>query len=155
LALAGLWACYLSFVSVGGIFLSYQWDMLLLEALLLAVLVAPPRGVPFRRPWRGPHPPAIWLPRCLRFQLMFPAGAVKLPSGDPPWPGLSPPSFPLDTQPIPAATSWLANAAPPGLLRFATLASLAIEIGLPPLVFAGRRARQVACAGFVSLQLAI
>src|SRR5262245_21451890 len=37
---AALWALYLSFVSVGREFLSYQWDVLLLEAGLHAIVVA-------------------------------------------------------------------------------------------------------------------
>ena len=37
-----LWAVYLSLVSVGGVFLSYQWDTLLLEALVEVPLVAEP-----------------------------------------------------------------------------------------------------------------
>ena len=155
LALAGLWASYLSFVSVGGIFLAYQWDVLLLETLLVAVWVAPPGWLPFRRPWRAPHPLAIWLPRCLLFKLMLLSGLVKLLSGDPTWRGLTALSFHFETQPIPTATSWLAHATPQPLLRIATLGSLAVELLLPPLVFAGRRARQVACAGFVGMQLAI
>ncbi|MBX6313447.1 MAG: hypothetical protein IRY99_11105, partial [Isosphaeraceae bacterium] len=36
-----LWAAYLSLTVVGQEFLSFQWDMLLLEAGLLAVLFAP------------------------------------------------------------------------------------------------------------------
>ena len=41
-ALFGCWLAYLSLVAVGDVFLSYQWDALLLEAGLLAVLYAPP-----------------------------------------------------------------------------------------------------------------
>ena len=155
LALAGLWALYLSLVSVGGIFLAYQWDVLLLEAGLLALLVAPPGLLPFRRSWRAPHPLAIWLPRCLLFKLMFLSGAVKLLSGDDTWQGLTALSYHFETQPIPAPTSWLAHAAPQPLLRAATFLALATELALPLCIFAGRRARQVACAGFAVLQLAI
>ena len=36
-----LWLFYLSFVVVGQVFLGYQWDSLLLETGLLAVLIAP------------------------------------------------------------------------------------------------------------------
>ena len=40
-AFAGLWLLYLSLVAVGQEFLSFQWDVLLLEAGLLAVFLAP------------------------------------------------------------------------------------------------------------------
>lgn len=36
-ALAGLWLIYLSFVNSGGVFMSFQWDILLLEAGFLSL----------------------------------------------------------------------------------------------------------------------
>jgi hypothetical protein len=36
-----LWACYLSLLQVGQTFLSFQWDILLLEAGFISILVAP------------------------------------------------------------------------------------------------------------------
>ena len=44
--IAALWALYLSFVSVGRDFLSFQWDALLLETGVHAMLVS----APARRP---------------------------------------------------------------------------------------------------------
>ncbi len=155
LALAGLWALYLSLVSVGGIFLAYQWDALLLETGLLAVLVAPAGLRPFRGAWRAPHPLAIWLARLLLLKLMFLSGAVKILSGDPTWRGLSALSYHFETQPLPTWSSWLAHQAPAALLHAGTLATLAIELALPVVALAGRRGRLAACAGFAVLQLAI
>ena len=40
-ALVVCWALYLSLSSVGGVFMSFQWDILLLEVALVAVLLAP------------------------------------------------------------------------------------------------------------------
>jgi hypothetical protein len=154
-ALAGTWALYLSLVSAGGIFLAYQWDVLLLEAGLLAVLVAPAGLLPFRRAWVPPHPFAIWLPRLLLVKLMFLSGAVKLLSGDPTWRELTALSHHFETQPIPAWSSWLAHWIPAAGLRAATFGALAIELVFPAFVFAGRRGRLVACTGFAGLQLAI
>ena len=42
-ALLLLWAFYLSLTLVGQVFLSYQWDILLLETGFLAVFLAPVR----------------------------------------------------------------------------------------------------------------
>jgi hypothetical protein len=154
-AFLGLFALYLSVVSAGGIFFAYQWDVLLLETSLLAVLVAPDGLRPFRGAWRAPHPLAIWLPRCLVAKLFFMSGAVKLLSGDPAWRGLSALAYHFETQPIPTWSSWLAHQLPGACLRAATLATLAIEIALPLLIFAGRRARLVACAGLAGLQVLI
>jgi len=154
-AFAGAWALYLSLVSVGGIFLAYQWDVLLLETGLLAVLVAPPGLTPFRRAWVRPHRFAIWLPRLLLVKLMFLSGAVKLLSGDPTWRDLTALSHHFETQPIPTWSSWFAHWLPAAGLRAATLAALAIELVFPVLVLAGRRGRLVACAGFAALQVGI
>ena len=153
-ALAGLFALYLSFVSPGGIFFAYQWDVLLLEAGALAVLVAPGGLRPFRRAWEPP-PLAIWLPRALVVKLMLMSGAAKLLSGDPTWRDLTALAHHYETQPLPAWSSWLAHSLPMPVQRLSTLATLAIEIALPLLVFAGRRGRLLACAGFAALQLCI
>src|SRR5438132_183275 len=48
-ALAHLWSCYLSLSVVGQTFLWFQWDGLLLETGLLAVLYAPTRWLPSRQ----------------------------------------------------------------------------------------------------------
>jgi len=155
LALAGLFALYLSLVSAGGIFLAYQWDTLLLETGFVALLVAPGGLRPFQRGSAPPHPLAIWLPRCLLAKVMFLSGAVKLLSGDPSWRDLTALSYHFETQPIPAWSSWLAHQLPGAWLRAATLASLASELVLPVCIFAGRRGRLVACAGLAGLQVLI
>src|ERR1700730_8717211 len=50
-ALVLAWLCYLSLVTVGQDFLSFQWDILLLETGFLAIFLAPWR--PFEPPWRS------------------------------------------------------------------------------------------------------
>src|SRR5262249_30971456 len=64
-SMLALWALYLSLASVAEDFLGFQWDALLLEAGLLAVLLAP-RGLVRARP--GPTPAlVVWLYRWLLF----------------------------------------------------------------------------------------
>src|SRR4030095_5628591 len=63
------WAAYLSLLGIGQDFLRFQWDTLLLEAGMVAILLAPWR-------WRlrdaGPPPrPALWLPRRAVFRVFF------------------------------------------------------------------------------------
>src|SRR2546428_9862918 len=60
-ALALLWLLYLSTSVVGQTFLWFQWDALLLEAGLLAVLYAPTDLVPSRRRERAQSEPMRWL----------------------------------------------------------------------------------------------
>src|SRR6476469_1399246 len=73
-ALAGAWLLYLSLSVAGQDFLSFQWDALLLEAGLLAVLWAPPGWRP-RRDLPAPSPLIRWLLVFLLFKLMFLSGA--------------------------------------------------------------------------------
>ena len=65
--LVALWALYLSFVTVGQEFFAFQWDNLLLETALLAILLAP----------SGLHPRAA---RHCFFSSKGPATLTVLPS---------------------------------------------------------------------------
>src|SRR5437879_5224707 len=84
-ALALLWSCYLSLSVVGQTFLWFQWDGLLLETGLLAVLYAPTRWLPSRQREPAPEPSGVvrWLVWLLLFKLMFLSGMTKLARGDP------------------------------------------------------------------------
>jgi hypothetical protein len=155
---AALWVLYLSVVHVGQVFLGYQWDALLLEAGLLAVWLAPAGGglgpgshAFLRKPRRAP----LFLLRWLLFRLFLLSGLVKLLSGDPTWRDLSAMEFHYWTQPIPSWTSPYVHALPARLHQLETLATLALEIGLPFCMWGPRPLRLVAAAGFVALQLVI
>jgi predicted DCC family thiol-disulfide oxidoreductase YuxK len=80
-----LWAAYLSLTVACGTFLSFQWDSLLVETLLLAVWLLPWRLRPGW--WGGRDAPAPLLGRLLLwwllFRFMFESGVVKLSWGDP------------------------------------------------------------------------
>ncbi len=150
----GAWLLYLSLVSVGQRFLAYQWDALLLETGFLAILWAPA----VRRLGAGEREPSrlvLWLLRWLVFRLMFFSGWVKLASGDPTWWSLTALEVHYETQPLPAWTSWYAHQLPAVLHRVSCAVMFVIELVLPFLIPFGRRARLVAFAGFVLLQVAI
>src|SRR5207245_8803495 len=100
-ALALLWACYLSLSVVGQTFLWFQWDGLLLETGLLALLYAPTRWLPRRERERAPSGVIRWLVWLLLFKLMFLSGITKLVSGDPTWRHLTALDYHLWTQPLP------------------------------------------------------
>lgn len=154
LALAGAWTAYLSLVVAGQDFYSFQWDILLLEAGMLAILAAPWNGRPnfaLRRPGRLAHFLLVWL----LFRLMFSSGVVKLSSGDPAWAGLTALDFHYFTQPLPNPVSWFAAQAPGWFQRFSCAAVLAMEVGLPLLIFFPRRLRLIGCGGLVALQILI
>src|SRR5215813_2186068 len=64
IALAVCYILYLSLVHAGQDFMSYQWDMLLLEVGFLAIFI-------------GWHPLVLWLFRWLLFRLMLLTGVAK------------------------------------------------------------------------------
>src|SRR3989442_7669251 len=72
--LLALWALYLSFVSVGQDFLSFQWDNLLLEAAFFALFVTPAGLRPRRGP--APHPIRVLLMLLLDLRMNLESGAA-------------------------------------------------------------------------------
>lgn len=147
-----LWACYLSLVTAGQIFLGYQWDALLLEAGFLAILFSPPR-------WAGsrgrPSRVVLFLIRWLLFRLMLLSAIVKWFSGDGCWRDMTALRFHFETQPIPAWTSWYAHHWPHWMLAVGCLLMFIVEAIVPFLYFAPRRARMLAFWLTLWLQLAI
>jgi predicted DCC family thiol-disulfide oxidoreductase YuxK len=153
--LVALWALYLSFVSVGRDFLSFQWDALLLETGVHAMLVSgrartAGRNRPGEPPWLG-----ALLMRWLVFRLHFQSGLVKLQSRDPSWRRCTACAYHYQTQPLPTRIGWYASHLPRPLQRLSTAAALAIELGAPPLAFAPRRPRKAAFSALTGLQLLI
>jgi hypothetical protein len=76
------WVLYLSLYILGGTFLSFQWDILLLEAGALAVFL--PSPVPLLRllPSGVAHaPPFKWLTRFLLFKLVRERAAACIVGG--------------------------------------------------------------------------
>lgn len=153
-----LWALYLSLTVAGQEFLSFQWDILLLEAGLLACLYAPPGWRPRLTDASQPVPAVRWLLWGLAFKLTFLSGATKLVSGDPTWSGLTALTFHYQTQPLPAWTSWYAHSLPVWLHMGSAAVMFFIELVVPfgalaPARF--RRVRMTACALMCLLQIGI
>ncbi len=151
-----LWLVYLSLTSVGGAFLAFQWDNLLLETGFLAIFFAPLQLLP-RRPSRETPPSrlVLWLFRWLLFRLMFESGCVKLLSGDPAWRNLTALTVHFETQPLPTWLGWYGHQLPLWIQKSETIVLFGIELAVPLLIFMPRRPRQVACLAFVVLQLYI
>ncbi len=148
------WALYLSFVSVGREFLSFQWDALLLETGLHATLVTSARSARGAR--RGqPRWLASVLLRWLVFRLHFQSGFVKLRSQDATWRRFTACAYHYETQPLPTRLGWYAHHLPRPVHRASTAAALAIELGAPFLVFAPRPARKLGFSALAGLQALI
>jgi len=150
--LAVLWALYLSLAVAGQDFLSFQWDALLLETGLLAILWAPPGWLP-RRDSAAPSAAIRWLLVFLLFKLMFLSGATKLLSGDPTWRHLTALDYHFETQPLPTWVGWYAHQLPSTAHRAATAVMFVIELGAPWLLFAPPRLRKLRYLGVGALLL--
>ncbi len=142
-ALLLLFVLYLSLVVAGQTFMTFQWDMLLLEAGLLALFL------------RGGATLTVWLFRWLAFRFMFLGGMVKIISGDPTWDSLTALNYHFETQPLPTIAAWYAHNLPAPVLMGLTAATLITELLLPFLIFAPRRPRMAAAWCFMLLQSAI
>ena len=139
-ALIGLFALYLSYVYAGQDFMSFQWDVLLLESGFLAIFLTTGSRV------------VVWLYRWLVFRYLFLAGIVKLLSGDPTWHNLTALEYHFWTQPLPTPLAWYAAQLPSWLLIAGTAATLIIEIASVFLIFLPRRLRAVAACCILLLQ---
>jgi predicted DCC family thiol-disulfide oxidoreductase YuxK len=143
LSLVLIYALYLSLISAGQTFMTFQWDTFLLETTVVALLMSftPTTGV--------------WLARWLLFRFMFMSGVVKLISGDPNWRNLSALDYHFLTQPLPTPLAWYAARLPEGVLTAATGAMFFVELVLPFLIFCPRRLRFVGAIGILLLQSCI
>ena len=169
LSLGVLFVFYLSLSIAGQAFLSFQWDILLLETGFLAIFFAPwrlwPKGNPGSTiPATASSPVAMFLLKFLLFKLMFMSGVVKLTSGDTVW-GWIDHSFhwsaltALDyhywTQPLPTIFAWFADKHPEWFKKFSVAFCLVVEIIVPFFIWAPRRPRLIAAGLLIFLQLAI
>ena len=157
-SLLALWLIYLSLSTTGNVFMSFQWDALLLETGLLAMLIAP-----WRRLWVAPRQtlcPSRWIIGLLwflAFKLMFLSGFVKIASLDRAWwfPGLSALTFHYETQPIAHVGGWWAHQLPIWVQKLSVALTYVIELVLPFFIFLGRRPRLIAFGGFAGLMVLI
>jgi hypothetical protein len=132
LSLATSFALYLSLYHAGQIFMTFQWDGLLLEAGFLAIFLRPDARV------------VILLFRWLLFRLRFMSGLSKLTSQDPSWADLNAVRYYFEVQPLPTPLAWYAHQLPDWLLRAGTAGTLFVELVVPFLMFLPRRWRLLA-----------
>ncbi|MBW2257953.1 MAG: lipase maturation factor family protein [Deltaproteobacteria bacterium] len=144
-ALLLLWVLYLSLFTASQLFLAFQWDLLLLEATFLALLVAPWGMWAHRAP--EPAPLGLTLFRALFLKLMFLTGLVKVVSGDPAWRDFTALSYHYLTQPLPNPLSWYLHQAPLWFHQVSVALVFAVELVLPWLFLFGRKPRMVALVG--------
>ncbi|MBI1882952.1 MAG: lipase maturation factor family protein [Chlamydiae bacterium] len=149
------WALYLSLTVLGQQFLSFQWDILLLETGFLAIFFAPFQILP-RLSRESPPPKTIlWLIRWCLFRLMFESGCVKLLSGDSCWKDLTALRFHYETQPLPTWIGWYFHQAPLWFQKISCATMFGVELIAPFFIFLPRRLRLIGFFLLTSLQILI
>ncbi|KAK3591845.1 hypothetical protein CHS0354_005041 [Potamilus streckersoni] len=143
-----LWMFYLSLYQVGQTFLWFQWDILLLEAGFLTIIVAPFHlQLPFKKlqmSYYHQHDTiTMWLIKWLLFRLMFASGVVKLTSLCPTWWGLTALTWHFESQCIPTPLAWWWHHLPVWFLKLGCVATYVIEIAIPFLFFSPVRSHRL------------
>lgn len=154
-SLVGLFVVYLSLTIAGQTFLSFQWDILLLEAGFLSIFFAPwqlwsqrGRELPVSRA-------GLFLLKLLLFKLLLMSGVVKLTSGDDSWWNLTALDYHYWSQPLPTIFAWWFDHHPEWFKKFSVAFCLVVEIIVPFFIWAPRRLRLLAAGLVIFLQIAI
>ena len=136
-------ALYLSYALACRVFLSFQWDNLLLECGLLAAFLPATRRAPV----------VHFLFRVLLFKLYFESGLAKWqsPLGD--WQDGSAMTSYYETAPLPTALAFFAHNLPAWWHHLESRATLVLELVIPFAIFGPRRARLGAAVAFTIFQL--
>ena len=130
-----LWLLYLSLYQAGQTFLHFQWDILLLETAILAILASPVSPGQEARVLAQDRI-SLALVRWLLFRMMFASGAVKLTSGCEAWWGLTAMPTHYFSQCLTSPLAWYAATMPDWLHKLSVLSTFIIEIPLTFLFFA-------------------
>ncbi|CAJ0951902.1 unnamed protein product, partial [Mesorhabditis belari] len=126
LVYAFLWISYVAAYEVGGTFLWFQWDILLLETGVLATILASFHDGPADQI-------SIYLYRWLACRLMFASGIVKLQSGCPTWWNLTALDVHYESQCLPTPIAWYFHHFPQWFNRLSVALTFYIELYLPPM----------------------
>ena len=136
---------YVSLFHAGNLFLSFQWDTLLMETGFLAIFLA--RG--------GPNRLLIFMFHWLLFRFRFMSGFFKLYKEDPTWLDLTTLHYYFETQVLPHGASWYFHQLPEWILSGGVLLVYFTELIVPFFIFLPRRWRITAAWITIFMQLLI
>jgi lipase maturation factor 1 len=152
-ALVVLWSCWLSLVAICHPWLSFQWDLLLVEVAFVSFFFAPPGWFLPRasEPTTAARVLLIWVGATLTLE----SGLVKLASGDPSWRDLTALTYHWWTQPLPTWTSVVLNELPRWVQQALCAVMFVLEVPMPLMAFGPRRARLISAGASAALQLGL
>lgn len=137
---------YLSYVSVCIYFLSFQWDILLIEVGFVGFIFS------LQTP---PLPIAVFLLWFILFRFMFSSGVVKFLLGSKEWRNLTAMDYHYETQPLPNRVAYYFHQLPKFFSRASTVAIFFLEMVLPFFIFTTPEIRFITFILMVSLQIII
>jgi len=144
-SLIGMYILYVSLFHAGDLFLSFQWDTLLLEAGFLAIFLAR----------MGPGRLVIFMFHWLLFRFRFMSGFFKLYKEDPTWWDLTTLHYYFETQVLPHAGSWYFHQLPGWVKSGGVLYVYFTELIVPFFIFLPRPYRIAAALITIFTQLLI
>lgn len=121
-----LYGLYMSIVNIGQVFYGFGWEMLLLEAGVVAGLLGSHQA--------APHLPVVLLIAWLVFRLEFGAGMIKMRGGRE-WRDLTAMDYHHQTQPMPNPLSRQAHLKPRWWHRCEIFGNHAVQLAMPFLLF--------------------
>jgi predicted small integral membrane protein len=139
-----LYGLYMSIVNIGQVFYGFGWEMLLLEAGVMAGLLGSNRSAPLL--------PVILLIAWLVFRLEFGAGMIKLRGGTE-WRDLTAMDYHHQTQPMPNPFSRQAHLKPRWWHRCEVIGNHVTQLGMPFLLFLPQPVASIGAAVIVFTQL--
>lgn len=158
-----LFLSYLTLFISGQTWLSFQWDLFLLETGAMSVLYAPWTSLNARTEdresvlcgYRFVHPMS-WVLRVQWVKFMVMSGAVKVQAQCPTWKELTALEYHLASTCLPTSEAWLMHSLHPFFLRCGVAFMFLCELVAPWLLLAPvTRVRRIGVAIQVPLQLGI
>lgn len=141
-----LFILYLSYVSTCIYFLSFQWDILLIEVGFAGFLFS------LQTP---PLPIAVFLMWVILFRFIFSSGIVKFLLGSGEWRNLSAMEYHYETQPLPTRLGYYFHHQSKAIAHLSTVIVFIVEIIVPFFIFTNSEIRFVTCIILVVFQLLI
>ncbi|KAL1496713.1 hypothetical protein AB1Y20_014306 [Prymnesium parvum] len=153
---AALFLSYLSLFASCQPWLSFQWDLFLLETGAATVLYAPWRALATREEAGGAAHPFAWVLRAQWVKFMLCSGVAKVSANCPTWKHLTALEFHFASTCLPTAEAWYLHSLPPPLLRAGVAYMFVCELVAPWLLLLPiTAARRVGVVVQLPLQIAI
>jgi hypothetical protein len=134
---------YLSYVTAGRTFFTFQWDNLILECGFCAIFLPSDRR-------------AFWIHSIFRlvlFKLYWESGLAKFQSHNHDWRLGTAMAWYYETAPLPTALAWYAHHAPAWWHKLESWGTLTFELGVPFGILGPRRVRQATAGILTGFQL--